>query len=168
LVLADLITPSIFIGLIFGRLGCFLNGCCYGDPSSLPWSVAFPPGSAAFVSEVDRGLISADASHTRYLHPTQVYSALDGLVLAILTWNYFPYRRKDGEVLLIGWLCYPVSRFLIEFLRGDEMGQFGTSLTISQWVSLCFLAAGLVYWYFLAKGTTHFTRPKPTFAAVRT
>ena len=96
------------------------------------------------------------------------------MILATLTWNYFPYRRRDGERECAAdrlAVLSQVSRFLVEFLRADEMGQFGTSLTISQWVSLFFLAAGLVYWYFLAnEGRPHFSnvRHPHVFSAVRT
>lgn len=164
LALADVITPAIFIGILFGRLGCFLNGCCYGDPCPYPWAVSFPPGSAAYLSEVDRGHIGPDAAHTRLLHPTQLYSAIDGLVLALLTWNYYPFRRRDGEVLLLGWLCYPVTRFCIEFLRGDEPGQFGTRFTISQWVSIVLFATGLIYWYFLSRRPRRLPAPRGALA----
>jgi phosphatidylglycerol:prolipoprotein diacylglycerol transferase len=52
-------------------------------------------------------------------------------------------------VLAIGWMAYPLNRFLIEFLRSDESGKFGTMLTISQWVSLGLFAAGLAYFVWL-------------------
>ncbi|HVV99699.1 MAG TPA: prolipoprotein diacylglyceryl transferase [Planctomycetaceae bacterium] len=171
--LADIVTPSIFIGEMFGRIGCFLNGCCYGDPCSLPWSVAFPKASVPFDAEMARGLIPPDALHSLWIHPTQLYSSLNALVLAVLTWTYFPYRRRSGEVLLIGWLCYPISRFLIEYLRGDELpipfnlgevlrvvsfglmqvqtGDIPIAFTISQWVSIFMFAGALVFWYVLAR-----------------
>lgn len=55
LALADLIAPSLTLGLALGRIGCFLNGCCYGGPCQLPWSVAFPPESPVYQSQLDRG-----------------------------------------------------------------------------------------------------------------
>ena len=144
---------------MFGRIGCYLNGCCYGDPSSLPWSVAFPPDSVPFNAEVGRGLIPPDALHSLWIHPTQLYSSLNALVLAVLTWTYFPYRRRNGEVLVIGWLCYPVTRFLSDYLRGDEPGvgiplgdlRIPTPFTISQWVSIFMFAGALAFWYVLAR-----------------
>ena len=53
----DLIAPSMMIGLALGRIGCFLNGCCYGGPTSLPWAVRFPPGSPPYVDQVASGLL---------------------------------------------------------------------------------------------------------------
>jgi len=146
LALGDIVITSIFIGMTFGRIGCLFNGCCYGDLCDLSWSVTFPHDSYPFVMEVKRGLITEAAARSLPVHPAQVYSAMNAAVLVLLTWAYYPYRRRDGEVLALGWLAYPVSRFVVEFLRGDEGGQFGTMLTISQWVSIALFAAGLAFY----------------------
>ena len=55
LALADLIAPGVMLGVGLGRIGCFLNGCCYGGISDLPWAVQFPPGSPAYIDQVQRG-----------------------------------------------------------------------------------------------------------------
>ncbi|MFV2067121.1 MAG: prolipoprotein diacylglyceryl transferase [Pirellulales bacterium] len=55
LAMADLIAPSLAIGLALGRIGCFLNGCCYGGPTDLPWAVRFPAGSPPYESQLQRG-----------------------------------------------------------------------------------------------------------------
>lgn len=57
LALADLIAPSMFLGLAFGRIGCLMNGCCFGGECDLAWSVQFPWGSPAHVRQVERGLV---------------------------------------------------------------------------------------------------------------
>jgi phosphatidylglycerol:prolipoprotein diacylglycerol transferase len=131
---------------MFGRLGCLLNGCCFGDVCSLPWSITFPPESVPFEALVRRGLLDDSAVRSLPLHPAQLYDSLSGLLLALLTWAYYPYRRRTGEVLAMGWIAYPINRFMIEFLRADEAGQFGTSLTIAQWVSLVLFASGVVFY----------------------
>ena len=148
LALLDIITPSIFLGIGFGRIGCFLNGCCYGDESHLPWAVQFPRDSATFGALVEKGLLSPDALCTMPLHPTQIYSAIDGFVIATITAWYFTRRRRNGEVFAVGLLIYPVTRFLIEFIRGDEPGLFGTRFTISQWISagMFLVAIGYMIW----------------------
>ena len=151
LALSDILIPSVFIAMSFGRIGCLLNGCCYGDPSSLPWAVTFPPDSVPFVAEVQRGFLSPDARCSLPLHPTQAYSAITAAVLALFTWAWYPHRRRDGEVLALGWLLYPICRFMEEVLRGDELGQFNTPLTISQWVSLGLFGAGIVYALFISR-----------------
>ena len=55
LAIADLITPSMLVGLALGRIGCLLNGCCYGGPSTLPWAVTFPPTSPPYLDQVANG-----------------------------------------------------------------------------------------------------------------
>jgi len=146
----DALTPSIAVGTLFGRLGCFLNGCCYGDVCHLPWAVSFPQESPAWVSETRLGMIPPNALHSLPLHPTQVYSALDAFVLLILLTAYYPLRRRDGEVFGVLLLTYPITRFLIEFLRNDEpIFQFG--LTISQNISLGLLIVCAAYWLWLSR-----------------
>jgi len=146
--LLDIITPSIFLGIGFGRIGCFLNGCCYGGESTLPWAVQFPRDSATFGALVEKGLLDENALCTPPLHPTQIYSAIDGFVLAALTYWYFSRRRRNGEVFAIGLTIYPITRFLIEFIRNDEPGLFGTPFTISQWISagMFTVAIGYIVW----------------------
>jgi len=125
--MADLIAPLLMVGLFFGRLGCFFNGCCYGAPTSGVFGVTFPP------------------SHTRPnvpLHPTQLYEAAAVLVIAAaLRWIIRPRARGDGEVA--GWLLvlYGVWRVGVETLRADPRGAFGP-LSTSQLISIPLIALG--------------------------
>ncbi|REJ86899.1 MAG: prolipoprotein diacylglyceryl transferase [Planctomycetota bacterium] len=168
LMLADVIMPSIFIGIGFGRLGCLLNGCCFGDACSLPWAMTFPQGSVPFGVLADRGFIDPEAAATMPLHPTQIYSSLNGFVLATVTALYYPRRRHDGDLLALGCILYPMTRFILEFLRNDEMGQLGTRLTISQFYSLGILTAGVALLIYLSlrgrEATSHFSAATPTGA----
>lgn len=141
---ADAAVPAVFIGIAFGRMGCFLNGCCYGGRSELPWAVSFPSGSAAWSALVARGFLPETALQTMSLHPTQVYSTINALVLAALTAAYYRHRRGDGSVVALALITYPLSRFGLEIIRWDESGQLGTGLTISQLVSLGVVGLGLV------------------------
>lgn len=162
----DVVAPSIALGLAIGRVGCFLNGCCYGDECRLPWAVAFPPGSPAWwdqaldgaIPGVDGATMQAVQEHrtaegvpwSRPVHPTQLYSAIDGAVLLLLLSAYYPVRRRDGEVFGLLLVTYPVTRFLIEHLRSDEAALFA-GMTISQNVSVLLLAAGVAYWAYLLR-----------------
>jgi phosphatidylglycerol:prolipoprotein diacylglycerol transferase len=65
----DIIAPALMIGLAFGRIGCFLNGCCYGEECSLPWATAFPYGSNAFVEQYEGREIEVDPRLTDAVHP---------------------------------------------------------------------------------------------------
>jgi len=145
LLMADTIAPSLFIGLGFGRIGCFLYGCCFGDRCDLPWAVQFPVDSMPYKALLERGFIAADAPSTFALHPSQLYSSVSAFVLAGLLAVYFRHRPWNGAVLAVAWILYPINRFVLEFLRGDELGQFNTSLTISQLVSMGLFATGIAY-----------------------
>lgn len=150
--IADIVIPSIFVGEMFGRIGCFLNGCCYGAQTSLPWAVYFPPNSVPYNAEVAQKMIPETAVCSLPLHPTQLYSSLIALGLAILTWNYYPRRSRDGSVLLLGWVLYPIARFCIELVRNDTPleTRMGISLTDGQWVSIDMLIGAAAFAYFLS------------------
>ena len=138
---ADVLTPSVLVGIGFGRIGCLLNGCCFGDACELPWAITFPADANPYQVLVSRGFL--ERGQTLPLHPTQIYSTITAFLLAAATSLYFWRRSRDGSVLALGLVGYAIGRFVVEFLRGDELGQFGTSLTISQWISLGMFAAGL-------------------------
>tara|TARA_B100000029_G_scaffold442494_1_gene460937 strand:+ start:2289 stop:3383 length:1095 start_codon:yes stop_codon:yes gene_type:complete len=152
--LLDLILPSFFLALACGRLGCLMNGCCWGDACELPWAIRFPHGSVPFNALAARGFVHLDASATMGLHPSQVYSAFNGLVLCLVTASLFRHSRRPGQTTAIALVVYPITRFLLEILRGDEMGQFGTSLTISQCFSLLLFAIGLGFVAWLSRHAT--------------
>ncbi|MCA9038939.1 MAG: prolipoprotein diacylglyceryl transferase [Planctomycetaceae bacterium] len=156
--IADIAAPSMLLGMAFGRIGCLFNGCCWGDRCELPWAIQFPQDSVPYIALVKRGFLSPDALQTIALHPSQIYSSINALILSLLAAAYFHRRAKDGQVTLLVLLLYPATRFLIEFIRGDEMGQFNTALTISQWVSLLIIAIGIVYGIWLSRQPPQLTR----------
>ena len=144
----DVVAPAAALGVALGRIGCFLNGCCYGDVCELPWAVRFPAETLPWIDQVRGGLIPSEALRTLPIHPTQLYSALDGLILCALLLAYFPLRRRDGEVMALLVVTYPVTRFLIERLRDDE-GAIFAGLTISQNGSVLLLLLGACFWAYL-------------------
>jgi phosphatidylglycerol:prolipoprotein diacylglycerol transferase len=87
--------------------------------------------------------VSRLKQRSRGVHPTQIYSSINALVLCLFLWFYWHVRRNDGEVMALMLILYPISRFVLELIRNDEAGQFGTELTISQWVSLITIACGI-------------------------
>ena len=125
---ADLLVPPLVLAHAIGRIGCFLNGCCYGKPASVPWSAAFPSDG------IPR-------------HPTQLYESAFLFLLFFVLVKIplsFPRRRESqeaglipppGTVLLTYGFLYGIWRFGVEFLRGDSPA-FAAGLTIFQWVSL--------------------------------
>ncbi len=218
LTLADCITPAFFIGLAFGRVGCFLNGCCYGGicESSLP-SITFPSGSPAYLDQMHSGklfgmetdavpdadgpqaimnvkpnswasankiqagqklvsvrqMIVENRSRNESLampifeatvqvdsrqfqlaagvvpnrsmpvHPSQIYAAISGLVLFLWICSLSAITNRTGLVFGVGLIAYGVQRIIEEIIRVDEAGQFGTSLSIAQWISLAGILLGI-------------------------
>jgi phosphatidylglycerol:prolipoprotein diacylglycerol transferase len=242
LALADLAVPSVALGVAIGRLGCFLNGCCFGGVCDLPWAVRFPQGSPPHVRQVQEDMIylhglklmpgargeplvagvepkspAATAGmragmriveidgqpvmvvdEARYMlerdvgpdgsvsiitndsaapktwrltvaerslpvHPAQLYSALDGLLICLFLLAYDPFERRDGELLALLAMIYAVTRFLIEIIRTDEGPVFGTGLSISQNVSLLVFVGGAAFMIWLARKPPH--RAWPTLPA---
>ncbi len=147
----DAIAPSVALGIALGRVGCFLNGCCYGDPCAIPWlAVRFPRNSPPWQAELAQRLIAPGALLSLPIHPTQLYCAFNGLVLLVLLTTYYPLRRRDGEVIALLMLTYPVTRFFIEWFRDDE-ATLASGLTIAQKVSVFVFGAGVIFWFRLAR-----------------
>lgn len=224
--IADWLAPSIALGIAFGRMGCFLNGCCYGDvadPALMPtaMTVQFPANSNPYhevvwlrgwqttygmqlgsamndectVKAVDAGSSAAQAGlqvndiiesvdgvatltrdalikallNVKPYHelkmtvkrqdvakelsflpppslpllPTQLYMALDGVILCLLLWTYYPLRRREGAVMALLMMTYAINRYLIEQLRLDNPEYVG-NFTISQAISIALFGAGLI------------------------
>lgn len=143
--LFDIVAPSIALGLGIGRIGCFLNGCCFGKLAPhIPWAVRFPrtidkagmiDGSPAFLHHYELGLVRLADSHALPIHPTQLYSFLADAVLFFLLNAFFKYRKKNGEVLLLLGILYPIIRYSMELLRNDTP-LFFSLFTIAQIISI--------------------------------
>jgi len=155
--LADCIAPGLLVGLSIGRIGCFLNGCCYGGPCDLPWAVRFPPDSPPWLDQAARGLLSATAEGGRPwslpVHPAQLYAAVDAAILAVLASvaSATPLARRDGQVFALVLTLHPISRLLLEAIRIDEPPALGTPLSISQLVSLVLLSLAAVVWWWTSR-----------------
>jgi phosphatidylglycerol:prolipoprotein diacylglycerol transferase len=152
--LADCIAPGLLVGLAIGRVGCFLNGCCYGGPCGLPWAVRFPPESPPWLDQVARGLLAPGAAGAERpwslpVHPAQIYAAIDAAILAALAVAFTRRARRDGEVFALVLTLHPISRLLLEAIRVDEPPALGTQLSISQLVCLLLLALAAALWWWL-------------------
>jgi phosphatidylglycerol:prolipoprotein diacylglycerol transferase len=150
--LADVLAPSIALGYVFGRLGCFLNGCCYGQVCHLPWAVRFPYESDAWRGQVARELITRLDLKSLPVHPTQLYESFLSLGLYLgLAWLY---RRKkfDGQVFAAYLICYAVTRSIVETFRGDYTpSHVHGGLTPAQWLSVLIFATGIAFYWALPK-----------------
>jgi phosphatidylglycerol:prolipoprotein diacylglycerol transferase len=143
--LADCIAPGLLVGLAIGRVGCFLNGCCYGGPCELPWAVRFPDGTAPAAHHPD------PTGGSLPLHPAQLYAAADAAILAVLALAFTPLARRDGEVFALVLTLHPISRILLEVIRVDEQPALGTPLSISQLISIGLLALAAALWWWLSR-----------------
>ncbi len=106
---ADALAPSLALGTAFGRIGCFLNGCCYGHPTSLPWGVVYPPDSFPGVEFGDTPI-----------HPAQLYFALSGIGLFVLLWSVRKRMTVPGQLFWLFVVLFAVVRVLLDFTRAYE------------------------------------------------
>ena len=204
----DVIVPCLFLGVLFGRLGCLMHGCCFGAACEPAWyALNFPPGSPVYSRQMDDGRlfglniddasgriesvqpssvadrvgirenetyagvevdrsslfdaaddVPAEEIRPGYLirtdrgsypvppsmmpaqagpvYPAQLISSIGGGLLCLTLCLVPPGRFPPGTLMWAGFLGYAVLRFGLEIVRVDEAGQFGTSLSISQWVSI--------------------------------
>ncbi len=228
LVLGDILAPSMLLGLAIGRLGCLLNGCCYGGPCEHAWAVQFPenspaymdqlssglaqgihlaineqgktivrfvdpegvaarvglrvgdeivgigsqplipvPGSQELPAEVRQAMLTAPGSPVRVtinsgqsliwnaglaplrslpIHPAQVYSSLNAFLLFCFVLTLSPFARREGVLLAVTLTVYPMTRYLLEMVRTDELAIGGWGWTISQTISILILVAAGALW----------------------
>jgi phosphatidylglycerol:prolipoprotein diacylglycerol transferase len=116
---ADLIVPALGLLILCTRLGCFLQGCCFGRPSSLPWALPFPHGSDAHVWQMQHGMTAANAVQSLPVQPLQLYFAIAGALIFVASVEYEPRKRFDGEVGLYFTIAYFWSTWLLELLRAQ-------------------------------------------------
>ena len=116
----DVMAPPFVLAHAVGRIGCFLNGCCYGKPSSVPWAVVFP-----------NDLVSR--------HPVQLYEAAALVGIFFLLTRAERSNPRPGTVTLIYGFFYGGWRFFIEYFRGDNP-VVALGLTVFQWLSIGLIA----------------------------
>jgi phosphatidylglycerol:prolipoprotein diacylglycerol transferase len=162
--MADVVAPALAIGAFFGRIGCHLNGCCYGAVTAAPWAVRFPAGSHAWVEHVDSGLIPPQAAWSLPVLPTQLYAAFSALALFALLMAYFPRRRRPGQVMAMLMIAYPITRWPVEMLRADDGGVYA-GVTVSMLISLVLCGSGMALWLSLRKHDQAAAAPVPEHRA---
>ena len=126
--IGDLIIPTCPIGLMFGRLGNFINGELFGKPSDVPWAMIFPQGGP-----LPR-------------HPSQLYEAfLEGLVMFTVLWIYKDRKKRDGDVLALFLTLYGAFRIFCEIFRepDQQLGYFLGIISMGQILSLFMILIGL-------------------------
>jgi phosphatidylglycerol:prolipoprotein diacylglycerol transferase len=140
--LIDFVITSVPLAHAVGRIGCFMNGCCFGGPHAGFPAVTFPRESLPWHAQVAQGLVSRFSARTVPVHPVQLYEAVWNLVVYAALVAVYVRKPKAGLVTAFYLLLYPVGRFALEFFRGTERLQW-RGLSSAQWISLLLLALGL-------------------------
>lgn len=128
----NILVPTLLISHAFGRVGCFMAGCCYGKPTNSFFGVTFPQDSFPY-----------DEYHLNIsIHPTQLYEAFGLLILFLICIKYISFNRRLTFYLI----SYGSLRFFIEFFRADNRGTifYQNALSPSQVISLFLLLSGLI------------------------
>jgi phosphatidylglycerol:prolipoprotein diacylglycerol transferase len=142
----DIAAISISLGLVFGRLGCFLGGCCFGVHTDRPFGLSFPPFSPASESQWRAGLLEAPHLQSLPVHPTQLYEALGCLVITVFLLFWLrPRKRFAGQVFLSFIALYAILRFVLEHWRADDRGEL-LGLSTSQLLALPALVLVATLW----------------------
>ena len=131
----DYLSPFIILGYAITRIGCFLNGCCYGHITDLPWGVVYP-----IIDSYPR-------------HPTQLYASLAALIIFFMLRYLKKYKYFHGYIFLYFIIFYGVYRFLVEYFRVSTTVLWG--LSQAQIASLIFIIFGallLLYQKYRYKG----------------
>jgi phosphatidylglycerol---prolipoprotein diacylglyceryl transferase len=133
---ADACAPGIALGNFFGRQGCFAAGCCWGEPTTLPWGVKF--------SELGHQITGVPID--THLHPTQLYESFSMLIVFFFLLWLHKHRKFTGQIILFYALLYSVVRFAIEFVRDDPRGDILglTSLTGLSTSQLLSIVVGII------------------------
>jgi phosphatidylglycerol---prolipoprotein diacylglyceryl transferase len=140
LTVLDVSSAPLALGHAIGRIGCFVAGCCYGKPTSLPWGTTFTNPVAAHIAGTPLNIS---------LHPTQLYeAAAEFFNFLLLIW--LGTRQKfPGQIVGAFFMLYGIERGGMEFLRGDpgRTMMFHDTVSLMQIVSLALVATGAWLWW---------------------
>jgi phosphatidylglycerol---prolipoprotein diacylglyceryl transferase len=139
---ADLFAPGIALGYMVGRLGCLMAGCCYGKPTNVAWAITFTDPTAN---------LNVGTPLNIPLHPTQIYESIAGLIIFLVLLAL--ERRGRGFSGRTFWsfvLLYSISRFAIEFFRGDDRGMVW-ALSTSQFISVLLAPTSIFMLWYLSR-----------------
>lgn len=139
----DVFAPGIALGHVVGRMGCVLAGCCFGRPTTVAWAITFHDPVATANAGTPLGIP---------LHPTQLYeSGAEALILIALMLLERRGRGFPGRTFWSYMLLYGVSRFFIEFYRGDSRGLVFDMLSTSQFISVLLVPTAIVMLFLLGR-----------------
>jgi len=158
--LFDALLSALPLGHAFGRIGCFINGCCHGAPHEGSLACVYPRHSPAWWSQFESGRLGAEAAAALPVWPVQLFEAAANVLLYLLFLLILRRRPVPGTLLALYFFLYPAIRFGLEFLRGDQADRVVfQGLTSAQWVSLALAAFALLFVLLLRIRHAHPHRP---------
>jgi len=138
----DLFAPIFALGEAIQRIGCFLNGCCYGKETDLIWAVMFTNPKSLAPQNV-------------YLHPTQLYLSFGTLLIFIFLWRKRTKIKYDGQLFLNYLILQSILRSIVEEFRGDALYFWGTSFKTAQVAGITWIILSLILKSYLKKKKPH-------------
>ena len=147
LALLDVLGPAMALAHAFGRISCFMQGCCFGKPApnGFPLAVQFPAGSPAAYRYPS---ILTDGSEPVF--PVQLFESAGNVLMCIILLLLLRKRKYAGTIGGIYLILYGVMRFLIEFMRGDHTDSI-LGLTPSQFIAVAIAIPGGIIVYLTAR-----------------
>jgi phosphatidylglycerol:prolipoprotein diacylglycerol transferase len=143
--LLDFVLTSVPLAHALGRIGCFLNGCCFGSCTSSAFGVQFPKGSPAWMEHYQEHLINQASSLSCRVHPVQLYESAWNFMLYLGLMVVYRKTERTGLVSALYLMAYAAARFTLEFFRGDKMERAGVgALSIGQVISIPLFLVGAV------------------------
>ncbi|GAB4259193.1 prolipoprotein diacylglyceryl transferase [Thermincola ferriacetica] len=136
--LADVVTPALALGYGIVRIGCFLNGCCYGKPTNSTWGVIFP--------HLDN----------LYRYPTQLYSSAFGMGMFLFLLWFKKRKTFDGQMFLLFLIIYGIERIIVEAFRENLL--IWGPITVSQLISAFVILIAGIFYYRKARVNVNETR----------
>jgi len=131
--LADSVAPGLGIGIILMRIGCYLNGCCFGRITGLPWAVHFPVGSIPYKHYLPgiiekKSLFPLALINSPGIHPTQIYELLAALIITIIVIYLSRKKVPSGVPFLVFTLLFALFRWINSLFRVPA-----STLSVAEW-----------------------------------
>lgn len=142
----DALSPTIAIGIAVARIGCFLQGCCFGIASDAPWAVPFPAGSPVMNFQTSAGLVERGSEWSTPVHPLQLYFAGAGLLAAYAGLRIYQRRLYSGRVALVVASVYLSLSAVAEMVRAPYYPQlyfWGARLQF-EWIAIAMALVVLI------------------------
>ncbi len=159
---ADMVAPFLALAHGIGRIGCFLNGCCWGALMrfNLPWGVQFPKGTSPYRNHLTKEIITRDDLYSAPVHPVQLYETAGNIILFVVLMIIYKKHKHTGVVTLSYLMAYGGMRFFTEMFRGESKRPVFEMLTVSQTVALGLFLFSVIT-YFICSKTVWKKTPLP-------